>query len=55
MRECLGLSIDCETTTAHWHGERIDYDPALMAAMASSDSGDTASEAGPVAGDWNPS
>ena len=22
----LGLAIDCETATAHWHGERIDYD-----------------------------
>ena len=31
----LGLAIDCETATAHWHGEHIDYDHALMAAMAS--------------------
>ena len=22
----LGLAIDCETATPHWHGERIDYD-----------------------------
>ena len=28
--ESLGLAIDCETATAHWHGERIDYDHALM-------------------------
>ena len=53
--ESLGLAIDCETATAHWHGERIDYDHALMAAMASWDSGDTRPEAGPAAGDWNPS
>ena len=39
--ESLGLSIDCETATAHWHGERIDYDHALMVSMASWDSGDT--------------
>ena len=53
--ESLGLAIDCETATAHWHGERIDYDHALMVAMASWDSGDTRPEAGPVVGDWNPS
>ena len=53
--ESLGLTIDCETATAHWHGERIDYDHALMVAMASWDSGDTRPEAGPAAGDWNPS
>ena len=51
----LGLAIDCETATAHWHGERIDYDHALMVAMAAWDSGDTRPEAGPAAGDWNPS
>ena len=51
----LGLAIDCETATAHWHGERIDYDHALMVTMASWDSGDTRPEAGPAAGDWNPS
>ena len=43
------------TATAHWHGERIDYDHALMVTMASWDSGDTRPEAGPAAGDWNPS
>ena len=53
--ESLGIAIDCETATAHWHGERIDYDHALMVAMASWDSGDTRPEAGPAAGDWNPS
>ena len=53
--QSLGLAIDCETATAHWHGERIDYDHALMVAMASWDSGDTRPEAGPAAGDWNPS
>ena len=53
--ESLGLAIDCETATAHWHGERIDYDHALMVSMASWDSGDTRPEAGPAAGDWNPS
>ena len=55
QNESLGLAIDCETATAHWHGERIDYDHALMVTMASWDSGDTVPEAGPAAGDWNPS
>ena len=55
QNDFLGLAIDCETATAHWHGERIDYDHALMVTMASWDSGDTRPEAGPVAGDWNPS
>ena len=55
QNESLGLAIDCETATAHWHGERIDYDHALMVSMASWDSGDTRPEAGPAAGDWNPS
>ena len=55
QNESLGLAIDCETATAHWHGERIDYDHALMVTMASWDSGDTRPEAGPAAGDWNPS
>ena len=55
QNESFGLAIDCETATAHWHGERIDYDHALMVTMASWDSGDTAPEAGPVAGDWNSS
>ena len=41
QNESLGLGIDCETATAHWYGERIDYDHALMVAMASRDSGDT--------------
>ena len=55
QNQSLGLAIDCETATAHWHGERIDYDHALMVAMAAWDSGDTRPEAGPAAGDWNPS
>ena len=55
QNDSRGLAIDCETATAHWHGERIDYDHALMVAMASWDSGDTRPEAGPAAGDWNPS
>ena len=64
QNESLGLTIDRETATAHWHGERIDYDHALMAlmalralraTMATWDSGDTRPEAGPAAGDWNPS
>ena len=44
QNESLGLAIDCETATAHWHGERIDYDHALMVSMASWDSGDTRPE-----------
>ena len=55
QNDSLGLAIDCETATAHWHGERIDYDHALMVTMASWDSGDARPEAGPAAGDWNPS
>ena len=55
QNDSLGLAIDCETATAHWHGERIDYDHALMVAMASWDSGDTRPEAGSAAGDMNPS
>ena len=55
QNDSLGLAIDCETATAHRHGERIDYDHALMVTMASWDSGDTRPEAGPAAGDWNPS
>ena len=51
--DALGLAIDFETATAHWHGERIDYDHALMVAMASWDSGDTRAEPGAAAGDWN--
>ena len=50
QNDSLGLAIDCETATAHWHGERIDYDHALMVAMASWDSGDTRPEAGSAAG-----
>ena len=53
--DSFGFAIDCETATAHWHGERIDYDHALMVAMASWHSGDTRPEAGPAAGNWNPS
>ena len=55
QNDALGIAVDCETATAHWHGEHIDYDHALMVTMASWDSGDTVPEAGPVAGDWNPS
>ena len=33
--DSLGTAIDCEAATAHWHGERIDYDHAMMVAMAS--------------------
>ena len=49
--ESLGLAIDCETATRHWHGERIDYDHALMASW---DPGDTRPAVGPTVGDWNP-
>ena len=51
QNDSLGLAIDCESATAHWHGERIDYDHALMVAMASWESGDTRPEARPAAGD----
>ena len=53
QNESLGLAIDCDTATAHWHAERTGYDGALMVAMASRDSPDTRPEAGPAAGDWN--
>ena len=49
----LGIAVDCET--AHWYGERIDYDHTLMVTMPAWDSGDTVPEAGPAAGDLNPS
>ena len=55
QNDALGIAVDCETATAHWYGERIDYDHALMVTMASWDSGDTVPEAGPAAGDLNPS
>ena len=47
--------IASEAPATQWHGERIDYDHALMVTMASWDSGDIVPGAGPVAGDWNPS
>ena len=31
--DALGLAIDAETAMAHWHGERIDYDHAVMVTM----------------------
>ena len=31
--DALGLAIDRETAMAHWHGERIDYDHAIMVTM----------------------
>ena len=31
--DTLGLAIDSETAMAHWHGERIDYDHAVMVTM----------------------
>ena len=31
--EALGLAISSETAKAHWHGERIDYDHAVMVTM----------------------
>ena len=48
--ESLGLAIDCETATAYWHGDRIDYDHALMVAMVSWDSGDTQFDPEPMPG-----
>ena len=38
--EALGLAIDSETAMAHWHGEPIDYDHAVMVAMYAWGSGD---------------
>ena len=31
--DALGLAIGSETAMAHWHGERIDYDHAVMVTM----------------------
>ena len=44
--EALGLAIDGETATARWRGERIDYDQAVMVAMAFWNAGDNGPEAG---------
>ena len=33
LNDALGLAIDSETATAHWHGEPIDYDHAVMVTM----------------------
>ena len=33
QNDALGLAIDSETAMAHWHGEPIDYDHAVMVAM----------------------
>ena len=33
QNNALGLVIDSETAMAHWHGERIDYDHAVMVTM----------------------
>lgn len=38
--DALGLAIDSETAMAHWHGEPIDYDHAVMVAMYAWGSGD---------------
>lgn len=35
QNDALGLTIDSETAMAHWHGERIDYDHAVMVTMHS--------------------
>ena len=38
--DTLGLAIDSETAMAHWHGEPIDYDHAVMVTMYAWGSGD---------------
>ena len=38
--DALGLAIDSETAMAHWHGEPIDYDHAVMVTMYTWGSGD---------------
>ena len=38
--DALGLAIDSETAMAHWHGEPIDYDHAVMVTMYAWGSGD---------------
>ena len=44
--EALGLTIDSRTATARWDGQPVDYDQGIMVAMASWDTGNTASETG---------
>ena len=43
--EALGLAIDSRTATARWDGQPVDYDQAVMVAMASWGPGGTGSEA----------
>ena len=49
QNETLGLTIDGRTATARWDGEPVDYDQAVMVAMASWNAGDTGSETGAAA------
>jgi len=43
--EALGLAIDGRTATARWDGQPVDYDQAVMVAMASWEPCGTGSEA----------
>ena len=47
--EALGLAIDGRTATARWDGQPVDYDQAVMVAMASWDTSHTRSESGGAA------
>ena len=47
--EALGLTIDGRTATARWDGQPVDYDQAVMVAMASWGPANTCAESGAAA------
>ena len=47
--ETLGLTIDGRTATARWDGQPVDYDQAVMLAMASWEAGDNSFSTGAAA------
>ena len=52
--QALGVAIDGRTATARWDGQPVDYDQAVMVAMASWGPGGTGSEAAATAANANP-
>ena len=48
------MAIDGRTATARWDGQPVDYDQAVMVAMASWGPGGTGSEAAATAANANP-
>ena len=52
--EALGLAIDGRTATARWDGQPVDYDQAVMVAMASWGPASTRAESDSAAANTNP-